>query len=176
MLYGGQDSRKFTLPGFPPPFPLVGVGTRLFLCFVISLLFATIYCFRQLISLSFRIWFQANCHPDLKSDDKIWKKCKLYLKRNYLPAWGAFGSNNKTRVKTKLIIMFSFHSSFSILPIFFPSKACFSANVLVSIVHHLRHLSFTIHHSNILPYKLDNAYLITLTYVQFPFSFVHRMR
>ena len=42
-IYGGHDSRKFTLPGFPPPFPLVGVGTRLFLCLVISLLFATIY-------------------------------------------------------------------------------------------------------------------------------------
>ena len=46
-----KDSEKFTLPGFPPPFPLVGVGTRLFLCFVISLLFATIYCCHQLMFL-----------------------------------------------------------------------------------------------------------------------------
>ena len=66
VFHGRQDSRKFTLPGFPPPFPLVGVGTRLFLCFVISLLFATIYCWHQLIRRWFRLCnrLEANYHPE----------------------------------------------------------------------------------------------------------------
>ena len=77
VFQGRQDSRKFTLPGFPPPFPLVGVGTRLFLCFVISLLFATIYCWHQLIRYWVRLCnrLEANLTSSL-----IWKKCKLYLR------------------------------------------------------------------------------------------------
>ena len=92
VFFVRQDSRKFTLPGFPPPFPLVGVGTRLFLCFVISLLFATIYCWHQLIRLWFRLCnrLEANLTSSL-----IWKKCKLYLRETTCQPKGLLGPTTK---------------------------------------------------------------------------------
>ena len=97
VFFVRQDSRKFTLPGFPPPFPLVGVGTRLFLCFVISLLFATIYCWHQLVSLWFRLWnlLEANYHPDNLTSSLIWKKCKLYLRETTCQPKGLLGPTSK---------------------------------------------------------------------------------
>ena len=111
-----SDFQSITFPGFPPPFPLVGVGTRLFLCFVISLLFDTIYCSRKCI-IQYLNSLEINCTTGFWPF--IWKKCRLFS-TNYLPARVAIGSNAK-QVKTKDVQIRYVQNFFSFITFSFTS-------------------------------------------------------
>ena len=121
-------------------------------CYLRKARFLEIYLARLSSSLSFSgSWhqalfvfrhFTAVCHHlpfsgfemDLRSivaqtiwhfKPDIWKKCKLYLKRKYLPAWRGFWVQLRNKSQDKMNFMFSSHSSSSNLPISFSLRLLF---------------------------------------------------